>query len=193
MLITNENVRLMPHDHLLAKTVLRLIPRSVHPNHVTILRFLLIPFVLYYFWLEQWGMALGLFLFTAFTDALDGSLARTRKQITVWGTLADPFADKLFIGSTVLLFVAREINPLFAAVIVLIELMIVAGALYNRRRGRYSSANEYGKIKMILQCLGVALLLVAKILGVELAVPFAIGTFSLAIVFAIVSLLTYGL
>ena len=80
-----------------------------------------------------------------------------------------------------------------AAVIVIIELMIVAGAAYNRHLGRYSSANEYGKIKMFLQCLGVVLLLVGKIAGIELAVPFAVGTFSVAIVFAIVSLLTYGL
>jgi CDP-diacylglycerol--glycerol-3-phosphate 3-phosphatidyltransferase len=192
MLMTNDNIRLYPHDHFFAKTIIRLIPKEVHPNHVTILRFLLIPPVLYYLALEAWSPALGFFLFAAFTDALDGSLARVRKQITMWGTVADPIADKLLIGTTVVLFVAKEIHPLFAAVVILIELMIGAGAYYRKTKGRYVAANEYGKIKMFLQVLGVSLLILAKLIGLPLAVQFGVGTLSLAIVFAIVSLLTYG-
>ena len=149
--------------------------------------------MLYYLWLERWIPALSWFLFAAFTDALDGSLARVRKQITMWGTVADPVVDKLLIGSVVLLFVAREINPYFALLIVALELVIVAGAIHHGRKGRLASANSYGKIKMLLQVVGVTLLIAAKLLGFQLAVPFAIGTFSVAIVFAIVSLLTYGL
>ncbi len=192
MLMTNENIRYFPHDRLLQYTILQLVPRFIKPNHLTILRIILIPIVLYFFWVENWPWALGLFLFAALTDAMDGSLARTRKQITLWGTLADPVADKLLIGSAVVLFVAREIHPLFAVVIVLIELLIVIGALYRKRRGLYASANNYGKIKMLLQVTGVALLIFAKLAGYSLVVPFATATLALAIVFAIVSLLTYS-
>lgn len=192
MLMTNENIRFFPHDRLLEYTILKLVPNFIKPNHLTVLRILLIPFVLYFFWVEQWSVALPLFLFAALTDAMDGSLARTRKQITLWGTLADPVADKLLIGSAVVIFVAREIHPLFAIVIVFLELLIVAGALFRKQRGLYSSANGYGKIKMLLQVTGVALLLVAKLAGISLAVPFATATLGLAIVFAIVSLLTYS-
>ena len=193
MYMTNENVRLFPHDKLLAKTLIPLVPRFVHPNHVTILRFFLIPLVLLLLWGQQWGAALGAFLFAAFTDALDGSLARVRKQITLWGTIADPIADKLLVGSVVVVFVAREVNPLFAALIIIIECMIVCGALIRRHRGHLVSANEYGKLKMVCQVIGVSLLLLAKFAGFQLAVPFAIGTFAIAIVFAVVSLLTYGI
>ena len=193
MYMTNENIRFFPHDRLMAKTVIRLIPQSVHPNHITIVRFFLIPVVLWFLWHHDWGWALGVFLFGAFTDALDGSLARVRKQITLWGTIADPVADKLLIGSIVVIFVAREVNPLFAAVIIIMELMIVLGALIRRHRGHLVSANEYGKLKMVCQVIGVSLLLLAKIAGFQLAVPFAIGTFAIAIVFAGVSLLTYGI
>lgn len=192
MLMTNENIRYFPHDRLFEKTILRLIPRRVHPNHVTILRFILIPFVLYFLLLGDWRLALGSFLVAALTDAIDGSLARTRKQITMWGTVADPVADKLLIGSVVVLFVAKEVNPLFALMIVFIEMLIVFGAFQRRRRGLLVSANDYGKLKMLFQVLGVTILLVAKLVGFQLAVPFAIGTFSIAIIFAIVSLLTYG-
>lgn len=191
--MTNENVRLYPHDKVLAKTVIRLIPGFVRPNHFTVLRLLMTPFVLVALWEELWLVALVAFLFAASTDALDGSLARIRKQITMWGTMADPIADKLLVGSVVLLFVAREVNPIFAGFIVLIEFMIAGGAIYRKRRGIMSSANEFGKIKMFLQVLGVAILLAAKLLGMPTAVPFAVGTLAVAIVFAIVSLFTYGI
>ena len=193
MLMTNETVKLYWHDRILAKTILRLIPRDVRPNHLTILRFLLTPFVLYYLWQQNWPVVVPLFLFAALTDALDGSLARTRKRITMWGTVADPAADKLLIGSVVALFVAQEIDVVFATIIIVIELMIILTGLARRRRGEYVSANWYGKLKMLFQVIGVTALLIARWSGIELFVPFSIGTLSIGIVFAVVSLLTYGL
>lgn len=194
MLMTNDNVRVYFHDRILERTLLRFIPRDVKPNHLTILRALLIPFVLYYLWLERWEVVVPLFLFTALTDVLDGSLARTRKQITMWGTVADPVADKFLIGSVVLLFVAREINIMFAAIIVILELLIVLTAVLKKKRGKqYFSANWYGKVKMLLQCVGVTALLIARWSGIDLFVPFSVGTLSVAIAFAIMSLYTYGL
>ncbi|MCC7522758.1 CDP-alcohol phosphatidyltransferase family protein [Candidatus Uhrbacteria bacterium] len=192
MLMTNENIKYFPHDRLMEWTVLRFVPSFVRPNHFTILRMIMIPFVLYFFLMKQWDIALPIFLIAAATDAIDGSLARVRKQITLWGTMADPVADKLLIGSTVVIFVAQEIHVLFAVLIVFFELLIVIGALYRKHRGLYASANNYGKIKMLLQVTGVSLLLVAKLAGFSLAVPFATATFALAIAFAIVSLLTYS-
>ena len=189
--MTNESVKLYPHDHLLAWTLIPITPTFLRPNHLTVLRIVLIPFVLAALWYESWTWSLGLFLLAALTDAWDGSLARVRKQITLWGTMADPVADKLLIGSVVVLFVAREINIIFAVTIVIIEFLLVIGAYIRKRQGRYGSANNYGKLKMLLQVVGVSLLLVAKLFGAEMAVPLAIGTFSLAIVFAIVSLITY--
>lgn len=193
MLMTNDNIRLFFHDRLMEKTVLRLIPSWIKPNHVTVARLFLTPIVLYFLWREAWTIVLPLFLLTAFTDAIDGSLARTRRQITLWGTMADPAADKILIGSVVVLFVAREVNPIFAAIIIVIEVLIAISGLYRRAHGRLTSANEYGKIKMVLQVLGVSLLLLARFFHFELAVPFAVGTLAVGIVFAIVSLITYGI
>ena len=194
MLMTNENIRFFPQDHFVKKILLPIIPEEVHPNHLTVLRFLLIPFILFFLWREDWVVSLILFLFAALTDALDGSLARLRKQITEWGTVADPAADKLLIGSVVLLFVAREVNVWFAAVIVFIDALIILGAFIRLKRGgKLHSANDYGKIKMFFQVAGVTMLLVARLFGITLSVPFAVGPFAIAIVFAVVSLLTYGI
>ncbi|MEI7512178.1 MAG: CDP-alcohol phosphatidyltransferase family protein [Candidatus Uhrbacteria bacterium] len=192
MLMTNENIVLAPHDRFMGAVFVRWLPRFLRPNHFTVLRIILTPFVLGLLWTKHWPAALALFLFAALTDAIDGSMARLRKQITLWGTMADPVADKLLIGSAVIVFVAREVNMSFAVVMVLVELLIIAGALYRRRQGRYASANHYGKIKMLLQVIGVALLILAKLAGLHLVAPFGVGVLSLAIVFAVLSLLTYS-
>lgn len=193
-LMTNENVTLFTHDKLLKRTLLRFIPKDVHPNHLTILRALMIPLILYYLWMENWSVCVPMFLFAALTDLLDGSLARTRKQITMWGTVADPIADKLLIGSVMILFVAKEVNPYFAAVIVVVEIAIATTAIVRKIRHQpFISANWYGKIKMLFQVIGVTTLLIARWSGMEMFVPFSVGTLTIAIVFALMSLYTYGL
>jgi CDP-diacylglycerol--glycerol-3-phosphate 3-phosphatidyltransferase len=192
MLMTNENVRLYPHDRIMAATVLRFIPHSWKPNHFTVLRFLSVPFVLYFLWSQAWSVALPLFFISAFTDSIDGSLARTRKQITLWGTVADPVADKLLIAPVALLFVARQIHPLFALLLVFLELGISIAAYIGFRRVGYASANIFGKVKMCLQVAGVVALLIGKIAGLTVMVPIAIVIFGLALIFGITSMLTYG-
>jgi CDP-diacylglycerol--glycerol-3-phosphate 3-phosphatidyltransferase len=141
---------------------------------------------------ESWDAAITLFLLAAFTDALDGTLARVRKQITIWGTVADPVADKLLIASVVVLFVAKEVNDIFAALIVLIEVLIILARLLRHGKDWVVSANWAGKMKMLFQVIGVSLLLLAKFVGFDMLVPFSIGTRSIAIVFALLSLFTYS-
>ena len=192
-LMTNETVRIYTHDRLMNALLVRFLPQQLHPNHVTLFRFFLIPFVVYYVYISDWSVAVPLFVFAAFTDALDGSMARLRKQITVWGTFADPGADKLLIGSVVVVFVAREVNPVFAAVIILVEVLILLTGLIRGRKRIVVSANWAGKLKMLFQVIGVTMLLIAKWSGLSLLVPFSIGTLTIAIVFAVVSLLTYSL
>jgi CDP-diacylglycerol--glycerol-3-phosphate 3-phosphatidyltransferase len=192
-LMTNDTVRIYPHDRLMNALLVRFLPHQLHPNHVTLFRFFLIPFVVYYVYISDWSVAVPLFVFAAFTDALDGSMARLRKQITVWGTFADPGADKLLIGSVVVVFVARDVNPAFAAVIILVEVLILLTGLIRGRKRLVVSANWAGKLKMLFQVIGVTMLLIAKWSGLSLLVPFSIGTLTIAIVFAVVSLLTYSL
>lgn len=193
MAFERDPAKLFPYDRLLAATILRLIPRRVTPNMVTVLRFVLTPFVLVFLTWERWDVALPLFLFTALTDAVDGSLARTRKQITEWGTFFDPVADKLLIGSVVLLLVADLVNPWFALLILGVETLIIAGGFLRKKRGVVTSANIFGKTKMFLQVVGVTFLLVAAWTGTNLYVDLSIGTLSLAVAFAVISLFTYGL
>jgi len=181
------------HDYLLKYTLLPLIPRFVKPNHFTVLRLLLTPVVIVLLVYENFSWGVPLFFIAASTDMIDGSLARLRKQITDWGTFYDPVADKLLIGTVAILIVAQQINVWMALIIIGLDFILIVGGFLRRRDGQLPSANTWGKMKMCLQVAGVTALLIAVWLGVDLFIPFSIGTFSLAIVFAVISLFTYGL
>lgn len=185
--------RLFLHDRLMKAIILPLVPKFILPNHITIFRLILTPLVLWFLLTEQYSIGVPLFFFAACTDAVDGSLARVRKQITAWGTLADPIADKLLIGLVVLLFVIKYIGLYFGLLIVFFELVITAGAFIRKIQGGYVSANVFGKIKMILQVAGVMFLLISLWADFDLFKSVSVGTFTLAILFAILSLLSYGL
>lgn len=192
MLMTNANIRLYPHDRLIKLLFHWWVPRWVRPNHLTVVRFLLTPLVLWLVWESKWLATLFLFLPTAFTDVLDGSLARLRKQITIWGTVADPIADKFLIGSIAVLFVARVVGIWWAVAVLCMELLIIAGAGYRRYRGKMSSANVFGKTKMFLQATAITLLLVSQLFTAPWLVSLALGCFLISFVFAFVSFLTYS-
>lgn len=185
--------KLYPHDHVMRYTFIPLIPSFVTPNMVTMFRIVMTPVVLWLLYIGNFTVGVPVFLFVAFTDAVDGSLARIRKQITDWGTFYDPLADKILIGSVIILVVVQHVNVIFALVIVSIEALLLIGGYARKTNGNAIGSNIFGKIKMLLQVVGVLLLLIALWAGFDLFIPLSVGTFSLAIVFAVISLFTYGL
>ncbi|MBT4577751.1 CDP-alcohol phosphatidyltransferase family protein, partial [bacterium] len=67
------------------------------PTVLTVIRFILIPFVAQALLLQQWMYALLLFVIASVTDLLDGMLARWLNQSSWLGRILDPLADKLLI------------------------------------------------------------------------------------------------
>lgn len=193
MALSRDPRKLYPHDRLFALTILRLIPDWVTPNLITRLRFALIPFVLALLIAHQWSVGVPLFIFAAFTDALDGSLARVRGQITEWGSFYDPVADKLLIGSVILFVVAHYVGARFALAILGVDLLIALGGYWGKIHGRKMHANIFGKTKMLTQVVGVSLLLIAVWSDSALLYPWSIAVLFLAFILAVVSLFTYGL
>jgi cardiolipin synthase len=110
------------------------------PNLLSFARIALVPLFL---WLllgprETWADLLALFILglSAFTDWLDGYLARRWNQISRVGQLLDPVADRLYIVATVVAFVVRDIIPWwFAALIVLRDLVLALVIPVLRRYG----------------------------------------------------------
>jgi len=140
----------------------------------------------------DWGA--GLFLLLAFTDAIDGSLARTRNMVTQWGMMFDPLADKLLVGSMILLVVLTHF-PLWIGMTILgIEvLFLILAAVAKLRFHEVRAANRWGKIKMISQVIAVSVTLMALVFNVPYLLSIASWVFGLAIGFAVVSLFTQGM
>ena len=190
-----EEIKLTVTDKILAKVFLPLFPRWIKPNHLSAGRIFLTPFVLLLLWKENYLWGGILFLITSFTDALDGAMARTRNEITGFGKMFDPLADKLLICSVVYIMVLKYLGAYTALIIIVIEIFIIVAALI--KRGYNSNcrlqANSWGKIKMVLQVFGVLILLFSLIFNIEQLLPVSKGTFYLAIVFGILSLFTYSI
>lgn len=185
--------KLKIHDRIYKKTFLKLIPGFVHPNHVTIARFILTPFVIWLAVQGYYGLAIPVFLAVAFTDSIDGSLARARDQVTAWGKIYDPVADKLLIGSMVVVLVIQHLGFYLGVAIIGIEVLFIVLGWWWVSGGNNVQANKWGKIKMCLQVLGVTLLLIGLATGFEGLFNISAQTFYLAIFFAVVSLFTSGI
>ncbi len=180
-------------DKVQAATILKLIPRSVLPNYITLFRFVATPLVALLMYFGKYEIGFIAFLIVAYSDALDGALARTRNQITAWGKIYDPLADKILIGTMVYIIVLRYVDFWTAMVIIILEIIIIFSAWLRLRRGGPVEANVWGKIKMILQVFAVSVLLLAIVYNWAALLPLASGALYLAIAFAIVSLLTHGI
>lgn len=193
--MTNRSAVLIPHptvfDGIFSWTILWLFPRFVRPNHLTIIRFLLVPVSLYLLLYGDPAVALVVFAVAALTDAIDGSLARTRDQITFWGIKYDPVADKLLIGSAAVIVIYRYFGPIMTAAVIIPELLILANAILRKRRGKVMPAHLTGKIKMILQSVSITLLLAYPFVGGELFLSVVNGLIIVSIFFAVLSLAVY--
>lgn len=186
--------KLYPHDYVLRAVVLPFIPAFVTPNHITALRMALTPVVVYLLASGNLVFGVPLFIFTAFTDALDGSLARVRKQITPWGILFDPIADKLLIGLVVLVFALRYFHPIIVLAAVLFDLLPLTIWLVRARFERgVMMANSWGKGKMLLQFCSLTMLL----LGILFQIPWLVDGGEIVLVvatmLAAVATVTYSL
>ncbi|MFT5179584.1 MAG: CDP-diacylglycerol--glycerol-3-phosphate 3-phosphatidyltransferase [Candidatus Paceibacteria bacterium] len=179
-------------DKAIKYTFLWFIPMKVQPNHVTIFRFLTIPFVIYFIVLENYVIGIPLFVISAFSDAIDGAMARTRDQITEWGSTFDPVADKLLIGSLAAILVSKEIDPILAFVIIFLEVLIVMSAIYKKKK--YQSpieAKKAGKAKMIFQSFGIGFLLLFLAVSAPWMFLLAKSLLYVSVVFALLSLFVY--
>ncbi|OHA19822.1 MAG: hypothetical protein A3C08_01770 [Candidatus Taylorbacteria bacterium RIFCSPHIGHO2_02_FULL_47_18] len=177
-------------DKFLEKTLLPYIPRSILPNSFTVFRFVSIPFIVAFLLTGKDIAAVVLFAVSAFSDALDGALARTRYQITAWGIMADPIADKLLVGSVAFVVVWEHFGWPLAATIIGIEITLVVSS-FLRYRGKLVPAKMVGKLKMVLQCVGVGLALMYSAIPFTPLLHAAEYTLYAAVVFGLLSLFVY--
>jgi len=177
-------------DRVLSATLLRLLPHSVTPNQLTVFRFVLTPVIIALLLFESYVAGTVLFVVAALSDAADGALARTTSRVTPWGIAFDPLADKLLVGSVAILLVSRHLGMWLAMTIIAVEVILVA-SLYARYHGVVVPAKAAGKIKMILQCVGLGVLLLYVNFGAPILLSLAAVILYASLFFALMSLFVY--
>lgn len=129
------------------------------PNKLTILRIVLaFTFISFLFshGLHAKAAALVIFLFASFTDLLDGFLAKMNNQITKFGKLMDPIADKVLVLSAFFAFVGMGIIPAWMAIAIFLrEIVITALRIAALRKGRIIPSNDGGRHKTALQLFSI--------------------------------------
>ena len=103
-----------------------------------------------------------IFAVASVTDWLDGYLARRRKQITAFGQVIDPSADKLLTCAALISLVRMEYaSALLVTVIIGREFAVTALRQLAYARGVAMPASRLGKIKMVAQVVAILALILA--------------------------------
>lgn len=135
------------------------------PNSLTLLRIFLVPFLVVVLLTKFDGretVGLLIFLVATATDFLDGWLARRRGQITTFGTLLDPIADKLLISAVFISLVELGLAPAWMVVVIVGREFAVSGLrAIASGQGLVIPASGWGKAKMLSQVVAASLLILA--------------------------------
>lgn len=135
------------------------------PNVLTVLRILAVPVIVVALLDETPNgdaLAAAVFALAAFTDGLDGYIARRRDDVTTFGKLMDPLADKLLIVAALIALVSlNRLAAWVAMVIIARELAVTGLRAVAAERGVVIAASWLGKLKTTLQIAAVFALIAA--------------------------------
>ncbi|MBQ3572290.1 MAG: CDP-diacylglycerol--glycerol-3-phosphate 3-phosphatidyltransferase [Clostridia bacterium] len=174
------------------------------PNKISIARIALIPVFIAFYYLEviphNFLYATIVFAVAAFTDFLDGYIARKYNLVTDLGKFLDPIADKVLVLTAMILMltnVAGGILPALSggigiSIILARELIVSSFRMVAASKSVVIAADKLGKIKTISQDIALVLLLFSKAFtGKAFEIIWIVGYF--IFVFSVVMTLISGI
>lgn len=109
-----------------------------------------------------WAKVVGgvVFAIAAFTDYLDGHIARSRNLVTTFGKFLDPIADKLLINSTFIIFSSHvfpdvSILPIISVIMIGRDIMVDAIRMIMVDKKVVIAASKLGKLKTVTQIIAI--------------------------------------
>jgi len=162
------------------------------PNRITIARLLSVPLLMYLILSDSnigRILAVILFFLAAVSDAVDGYIARSLNQTSVFGQFADPIADKLLIsGALIALVQLRELSAAAVMALIAREFLVTGLRIIAIHDGQIIDASILGKLKTLSHVVLVLIVLASRSFalgpGGEIAKTWALV---LAIVLSLVS------
>lgn len=101
------------------------------PIAITMLRFVSIPAIVILIRAARWEAVVWLFVASAFTDVLDGVLARALRAETRVGALLDPLTDVVFNSCVFIALLEARVVPWWVTALMLIRYaLLVGGTVY---------------------------------------------------------------
>ena len=146
-------------------------------NIITMVRIAMIPVFLVFATEGQEYALISAIIFAvaSLTDSLDGYIARHYNQVTDFGKLVDPLADKLLVLSALLIFVQNGVMPVWVATVIVGREFAISGLrMIAASKGIVIAAGKSGKVKTFVQCIMTILLLVLGTNIIELTSWFSV-------------------
>ena len=136
------------------------------PNLLTLLRLLMIPFLLISILDGHFGVAFALFLLAGLTDGLDGVLARALGQYTKLGQYLDPIADKLLLSALFLVLTHVDLIPRYVTALVFgrdIGIVSIASLLFFTDAASDFRPTLLGKVNTCVQLAAIVSVFCARV------------------------------
>ena len=135
------------------------------PNKLTMLRIIMIPiFMVVYMYLKTNAftnfLSALIFALAFLTDLLDGYLARKNNQVSDFGKIMDPLADKVLVAAAMILLTQTGVVSAWVTILVLAREFIVSGVrMAAAAEGNVVAASIWGKAKTMWQFIAITLAL----------------------------------
>lgn len=121
------------------------------PNVLTMIRMALIGVFIWQFVVGHMYWAMAVFVLAGITDFLDGYFARKNQQVTNFGKLMDPLADKLMLITALTCLTVAGLVPIWVVVVVFVkELLMIIGGYMLLKRGVVVQSMFVGKAATVL-------------------------------------------
>jgi CDP-diacylglycerol--glycerol-3-phosphate 3-phosphatidyltransferase len=139
------------------------------PNRLTLGRLILTVFFVAFLSTDtHWGevVALALFILASLTDWLDGYLARRLNQMTNFGKLMDPLADKVLVASALICLIPLGALPAWAVIVIITREFLITGLRQLAAgQGHILPADPLGKHKTAWQFITILFFLILLAAG----------------------------
>lgn len=160
------------------------------PNALTILRFILIPFIIVFLFQDRYIEAFIFLTASGLTDVLDGFIARKFNFITNFGKLIDPLADKTTQIAILVTLAMKNIIPFWFLIIVFVkEFLMIAGASFLYGKELVVSSKWYGKLSTVLFYIAIVCSCTIKFFNLQF--KFDLYIYYVALIATIFSLFMY--
>ena len=167
------------------------------PNKLTMIRIFSVPLLIGCFYLsavtKYWNLiAAAVLVVSSATDLIDGRIARATGQVTNFGKLMDPIADKLlYCSAFIMLTGIGKLPALYTVVFIAREIIISGFRMVAAEQKVVIAADGIGKAKTFVQFVGILWMLLGNPFFRRIGIPLDMIAMTVAAILSVWSCVNY--